>query len=111
MNQIALSTLSYLRNKALSIVLLLVGFVVYRWLPDGLPFLELFYTGLTIMAVAVAAPLMRLVVFNEAALYAESGGLVSDLNRLMVTPHLKHYWFATAVCYLTAIACLATIAK
>lgn len=105
------SALHYLRNKAPSIALMVVGFVVYRLLPDGLPFLEMFYTGLTIFATIVAAPFIRLLVFNEAAQYAESGGLTSDLQRSAFTPALLHYWFATAICYATALACLATITK
>lgn len=120
----ALATLasvgSYVRSKGVSILVLIIGFAMYNKLTlagqtvegPGIPFIELFYSALTILAAVVAAPLVRLLVFNEAAQYAESGALVRDLKgNKGLTPALLHYWFATAICYLVCLACMATITK
>jgi hypothetical protein len=111
------SIIAYVKNKALSIVILLAAFWAYNALPgsrpgeDALPFTEFAYTLLTMLTVVVVAPFLRLMVFNEAALYAEKGGLESDLCAGKYTPALVHYWFATFVCYAACIACMASLAK
>lgn len=84
---------------------------VYIKLPDGLPFVELIYTAVTVFGIITLGPIVRLVVFNEAALYAENGKLNTDLDKPAVCPALLHYWFATAISYAAALIPFATIAK
>lgn len=111
------SIVAYVKNKAISIVVLLAAFWAYNALPgsrpgeDVLPFTEFAYTLLTMLTVVVVAPFLRLIVFNEAALYAEKGGLERDLGAGTYTPALVHYWFATFLCYAACIACMASLAK
>lgn len=108
----ALSTLGgYIKNKSTVIALLGAAFYGYHKYPESLPFAELLYTVLTALAVMTLAPLLRVLVFHEAAAYAESGGLDNDIKGRAFTPALVHYWFATAICYASAIACFATITK
>jgi len=108
---IILSILHYLKNKLVSLIVLAVAIAIYAVLPSGTPFVELAYTAVTVLAVITLAPVLRLLVFNEVALYAESGQLVTDLAAGKVTPALLHYWFATAICYAAPIVCIATISK
>ena len=100
----------YLKNKTASLIVLAVAIALYIAVPSG-PFVELLYTAVTVLAVITIAPIIRLLVFAEAALYAECGKLDRDLTHMTFTPALCHYWFATAVSYAAPIACIATIAK
>lgn len=98
-------------NKGIAILLL--AFLVHRWFltsNGSTPFSEFFYAGILIVGITIVAPIVRLLVFPEAADYAESGGLRRDIgmipeaaNRLRpaprFTPALVHYWYATAICY------------
>lgn len=108
---------SFLRNKSAAVVALAAALYGYTRLaavgPENppLPFIEIAYTGLTLLAVIVVAPILRMFVFGEAAKYAETGQLDKDLATGKYTPALVHYWIATALCYGAAIACLATITK
>jgi hypothetical protein len=109
--QIIDSIVSYLKNKLVSIIVLALAVIVYSLIPDGTPFVELIYTAITVLGVITLAPIVRLLVFNEAALYAETGGLEHDLLLGRFTPGLAHYWFATAISYAAPIICIATITK
>lgn len=100
-----------LKNKAAAIIVLVVMAVTYHALPDNLPFMEVFYTLLTILACVVVAPLLRVLVFNEASQYAESGCLVKELQYLKFTPALIHYWIATIICYAIVILGFSSITK
>jgi hypothetical protein len=84
---------------------------VYLKLPDGMPFTELLYTAINIYAVIVLGPLIRIKIFKEVAEYAETGKLVADLNYGKLTPWIIYYMFATGLCYVAPIACIATISK
>lgn len=108
---IILSIAHYLKNKLVSLIVLAAAILIYAVLPSGTPFVELAYTAVTVLAVITLAPVLRLLVFNEVAQYAETGGLVADLKAGTITPALIHYWFATAVCYAAPIACIAGISK
>lgn len=101
----------YLRNKTVSLLVLAAAVVVYALMPVDMPFTELAYTAVTVLGVITLAPVLRLLVFNEAAFYAESGALNADIAAGKFTPALCHYWFATAVCYLAPLACIAGISK
>lgn len=101
----------YLKNKLLSMIVLAVAILLYGLTPMDMPFSELLYTGICVLAIIIAAPFIRLLVFNEVAQYAESGQLDRDLARRDFTPALCHYWFATFISYAAPIACIATISK
>ena len=101
----------YLRNKLVSLLVLAAAIIGYNVMPSGTPFAELAYTAVTVLAVITLAPVLRLLVFNESALYAETGGLEADLEKRDLTPALLHYWFATAICYAAPLACIAGISK
>lgn len=105
------SIVYYARNKAVSLGVLATAVLIYCILPDGLPFVEMLYTAVSVLAVITLAPILRLLVFNEAAFYAECGKLDKDLAGGDLTPALLHYWFATGICYLVPLACLATLSK
>lgn len=111
MNTTIQAVAGYLKSKAMSVGVFLMGFVVYHFLPDSMPFLELYYTALTVLAIAVFGPILRLLLFTEAAHYAESGGLLNDLAAGVPTLAFTHYWRATAICYLLPWGCMLTIAK
>jgi len=101
----------YIRNKSVSLGVLAASILIYSILPDGLPFVEMIYTAVSVLGVITLAPILRLLVFNEAACYAECGKLDTDLKSCDLTPALLHYWFATAICYAVPLACLATLSK
>ncbi len=116
----ALATLkaagSFIKNKAAMIAILITcGWLYTKYLryTDNVPFVEVVYASLTAGWVFILAPLLRLLVFPEAAEYAESGRLRRDLNAFSDrAPHgLVHYRFATAVCYITVLLCICTIPK
>ncbi len=112
-NETSITILKYLLNKAAAIVLLLGLMHWYHALPSGeeaaTPFAELIYLSILVTGSTVAAPLVRLLVFPEAAAYAETGKLKRELRLAAPSPALRHYWFATAVSYLLVIACAATL--
>jgi hypothetical protein len=101
----------YLVNKGAAIVLRVVLMGLFTGLPSEspLPFTELLYVAILIVGCVVAAPLLRLLVFPEAAEYAESRRLREDLEKPARSPALLHYWFATGISYLVTIACLASV--
>lgn len=105
------SILHYLKNKTVSLGVLIAAVVIFGLLPSGTPFLEMLYTAVSVFGVITLAPILRLLVFNEAAFYAECGKLDEDLKGGDLTPALIHYWFATAICYAVPLACLATLSK
>lgn len=105
---------SFAKNKAIAIAILALAIYVYLGLPSDpetpTPFVEVFYAGILLGIIIVMAPFIRLVVFPEAAEYAESGGLRRDLRgRTSLYPALLHYWFATAICYLATILCVTAL--
>ena len=101
----------YIYSKWISFVVFYFAANYYISLLDTTPFIELYYVAITIFAVALFGPLLRLLLFSEASLYAECGGLVKDLKLKTVTPALKHYWFATAISFIIPILCFATVSK
>lgn len=111
----ALTTLiSFFKNKTSVMALLAASLYGYTKIPaseNGVPFIELAYTGITIILIPVLATVLRMLVFHEAAAYAETGQLDADLKKGAFTPALAHYWFATAICYAISAVPLATIAK
>lgn len=99
-------------NKAVAIIFCAVLSILY-WILSlsnrPVAFAELLYTAILVSAVTVLAPLMRLLVFPEVARYAEGADLSADLADGTFHPRLIHYWFATGLCYLTALVCLASL--
>jgi hypothetical protein len=103
--------IGYLKNKLVSILVLAIVVILYAFLPEGTPFIELIYTAITVLGIIILGPILRLLVFNEAAQYAETGRLTEDLSIGRFTPALVHYWFATFLCYAAPILCIAGITK
>ena len=101
----------YLKNKVPSLIVTAAAYLLYILIPSGWPFVELAYTACTVLGVTTLAPVLRMLVFGEAAHYAECGDLDRDLATGKMTPALIHYWIATVLCYIVPLACIATIAK
>jgi len=110
MNTLASVSL-YIKSKAVSLGVFVLAVIAYSMLPAGTPFVELAYTAVTVFGVIIIAPIIRLLVFNEAALYGEGGQLVKDIMDGKFTPGMVHYWFATFISYAAPIVCISTIAK
>jgi hypothetical protein len=105
---------AFLKNKAVAIGLLAAAVAFYLNLPANseqpVPFVELYYVGILLGAAIVVAPFLRLIVFPEAAEYAESGMLRDELHtRVTVSPAMLHYWFATTVCNVASILCVTSL--
>lgn len=108
-------------NKGVAILAL--TFLLYRYLllatDKPTPFAELLYAGILVAAIIVVAPVVRLLVFAEAAQYAESGDLRRDLQSDQnkdglidsLSPGLLHYWFATLVSYGVTAMCVSSLLK
>lgn len=99
----------FLVNKAALIVLLVLLMIVYKDLPEGVPvpYSEVLYCAVLILAEVLAAAVVRMLVFPEAAYYAECGKLRRDVSNPGVEPAIKHYWFATALSHAVTIFTLA----
>lgn len=102
-----------IKNKLLSIGVLFVLATIYKNLPadQSIPFAEVLYAIILVSTIMVVAPIMRMLVFNEAAVYAESGALDKDLAEDRQGAAYNHYRFATAVCYLCSIICVSALAS
>lgn len=84
----------FLLNKAAAILLLVSLMFWYHSLPSGedaaTPYAELLYASILIVGTSVAFPLIRLLIFPEAASYAEKGHLKRELESPMLpTPPLS----------------------
>lgn len=112
----------FFMNKLAAILLLAVLLYAYQAIPDvkfdpetgqkisgGMPYSEVLYVLILVVGSTVVAPFIRLLVFPEAADYAEQGWLRRDLNQAQRTPALIHYWYATGISYLLTIACFASL--
>ena len=100
-----------LKNKIAALIVLFVLATIYRNIPSDqpVPFAELLYAVILVSAVTILAPVMRLLVFGEAAQFAESGGLDKTLEGPAFTPALIHYWIATLICYGTSLLCVSSL--
>lgn len=98
-------------NKFAAILVTLLLLYVYHSLPSDrpVPFAELIYLLILILGSTVLAPFVRLLVFPEAAEYAEGKELREHLKFGEASSALKHYWFATGMSYLLTIACVASL--
>lgn len=101
----------FLKNKAVSILFLLGTMYIYKNLPENnaLPFPEVLYAVILILAISVISPIMRLLVFPEVASYAESGQMEKDLDAGVTTPWITHYRIATIICYVTSLYCVSAL--
>jgi hypothetical protein len=106
-----IATLNLLWNKLPAIGVLFALVTVYRFLPANqpIPFAELIYSIVLVSAVIVVGPIVRLLVFNEAASYAESGQLDKDLEFNHATLNYRHYVLATVISYATALLCVSSL--
>ncbi len=102
------TSLSFLWSKGAVITLLLLLLFKYTGLGDA-PFAELIYAGILVLTVAVLAPIIRLLVFAEAANLAESGGVKALLRKRTISPELIHYWIATAISYTVTLLCVSSL--
>jgi hypothetical protein len=110
MNKIFVSTAKttalLLWNKGIAIVILALLMARYATLGETTPFAEILYAAILAVTVIVVAPVIRLLVFPEAAEYAESGKLKQDLGALDTTAAIRHYQFATAISYIVTLLCV-----
>ena len=76
-----LAVYQMLLNKLVAIVVLVILATLYRCIPadQPVPFAELLYAVILISSVTILAPIMRLLVFPEVAVYAEGDGLATSL--------------------------------
>lgn len=95
-------------NKGVAIALLGILIFKYTGLSDA-PFAELIYAIILVGSVIVIAPVIRLLVFNEAAEDAESGSIRLQLMLSTVSPRLMHYWFATTISYAVTLVCVSSL--
>ncbi len=102
------TALSLLWSKGAVISLLLLLIFKYTGLGDA-PFAELIYAGILVLTVAVLSPIIRLLVFAEAAELAESGGVRKLLRKRSISPELIHYWIATAISYIVTLLCVSSL--
>jgi len=100
--------LQLLWSKGVAIVVLAILILKYTGLSDA-PFAELIYAGVLTSAVIVIAPIIRFLVFNEAAVIAESGKVNELLTQKTTTPQLLHYWFATFISYAVTLLCVSSL--
>lgn len=98
-------------NKGAAILVLC--FLMYRYATlnsvQPTPFAELLYAVILAACILVFAPIFRLLVFPEAAEYAESGKLRSDLDDGRNSPALTHYRFATAISFAAVALCVTSL--
>ena len=102
------SVVQLLWSKGAAIIVLALLVLKYTGLSDA-PFAELIYAGILVSAVVVIAPIIRFLVFNEAAELAESGGVKALLEEKTLKPQLLHYWFATFISYAFTLLCIASL--
>jgi len=102
------TALTLLWSKGAVITLLLLLVFKYTGLGET-PFAELIYAGILVLTVAVLSPVIRLLVFTEAAELAESGGVRKLLKKKDVCPELIHYWIATAISYIVTLLCVSSL--
>jgi hypothetical protein len=95
-------------SKGAAIALLALLLMKYTGLSEA-PFAELVYAMVLVLAVVVIAPVVRLLVFAEAAEMAESGAIRKAVLLGSVTPVLMHYWFATLVSYAVSLLCVSSL--
>lgn len=95
-------------NKGAAILLLIVLILKYSGLSEA-PFAELVYAVILVAAAIVTAPVVRLLVFPEAAEDAESGAVRREISLGKFTPRLMHYWFATVVSYAITGLCVSSL--
>ena len=105
------SVLNLLKNKLVALIVLFTLATIYRNLPENqpIPFAELIYAVILVSSVTILGPVMRLLVFNEAAVYAESGQLDKDLAAGVRTLSYEHYRLATVISYATALLCVSSL--
>lgn len=95
-------------SKGVAIALLGILIFKYTGLADA-PFAELLYAVILVGTVIVTAPLIRLLVFREAAEIAESGQVRRLISMGNITPALVHYWFATLISYAVTLLCVSSL--
>jgi len=97
-------------NKGVAIVVL--AFLAYRYATLGTeptPFAELLYALILAGSILVFAPIFRLLVFPEAAEFAESGKLRDALDNGTHPVALTHYRFATAISFASVALCVSSL--
>tara|TARA_R110002153_G_scaffold94770_2_gene228326 strand:+ start:835 stop:1161 length:327 start_codon:yes stop_codon:yes gene_type:complete len=97
-----------LLSKGIAICSLAILIFKYSGLADQ-PFAELFYAVILVGTVIVCSPVIRLLVFAEAAELAESGKVRDLLRKDKVCPALHHYWFATSISYAVTLLCVSSL--
>jgi len=89
--------------------------VILAWKYTGLssdnptPFAEVLYALILAGTVIVASPIVRLLVFPNAAEASEKGKVKVWLEAGQFTPSLAHYWFATLISYAITALCVSSL--
>ena len=113
MNKTVVAAAQFLWNKAPAIIILILLMILWNSLKEAsYPFIEFLYAAIVGVATIVFAPLIRLVVFPEAAEYGESGALRTDLEDLPSAPlRYLHYRMATVISYSVAAISIAFLLR
>lgn len=95
----------FLLNKAVIIVVFvgLLLFWVSRKGKSDTPFAELILPFIIICFICIVSPIVRFLIFREAADYAEQGQLEKDLALPNLTPAYIHYRFATTISFVVTL--------
>jgi len=107
----AIATLLLLWNKGVAACIL----AILAWKYIGLssdnptPFAEVLYALILAGTVIVVSPIVRLLVFPNAAEASEKGKVKVWLEAGKFTPSLAHYWFATLISYSITALCVSSL--
>tara|TARA_R110000824_G_C14985358_1_gene654616 strand:+ start:306 stop:665 length:360 start_codon:yes stop_codon:yes gene_type:complete len=89
--------------------------VILAWKYTGLssdnptPFAEVLYALILAGTVIVVSPIVRFLVFPNAAEASEKGKVKAWLEAGKFTPALAHYWFATFISYSITALCVSSL--
>ena len=107
----AIATLLLLWNKGVAACFVAILAWEYIGLSsdDPTPFAEVLYALILAGTVIVVSPIVRLLVFPNAAEASEKGKVKGWLEAGKFTPALAHYWFATLISYSITALCVSSL--
>lgn len=97
-------------NKGILWLLTALLYLIWILLPQNIPFAEVLYAVLISFSIASITPIVRVLLFPEAAEFAETGDLRNAFKIGKFTPELIHYWYATFLSFAAAALALLFIA-
>lgn len=119
----AKATTMFVANKAFAFLVLGLLMLAYMAIPPvsfdtvtgaksgGMPFADVLYAVIMVVATITVAPIIRLLFFPEVAKFAEGDGLTTALTVGKFTPWLIHYFFATAISFAVTLLCLSSLTR